>query len=162
MIFSFLGGREGPLGSRCQIGIRHARDKWEKRQRRILGERTEEDREGPLTMPDFWEGRAGRRLEKRACRAFICSQVLAWTDGASLSKAACSRSRTVGRKGLTPGPRVPRRWLAAAQQKHRRSMRATVDLKLWQLEAVCHLCFSRLEIWVWGPQGVTTFRVIYN
>lgn len=55
-------------------------------------------------MPDFWEGRAGRRLEKRAFRAFICSQVLAWTDGASLSKAACSRSRTVGRKGLTPGP----------------------------------------------------------
>lgn len=70
----------------------------------MKGEGTGEGRENHQTMSNSCKKRAGRRLGARAFRALICSQVLAWADGASLSKAACLRGLTLGRKGLTPGP----------------------------------------------------------
>lgn len=70
----------------------------------MKGEGTGEGRESHQTRFNCCERRAGRRLGVRAFRAFICGQALAWADGASLSKAACLRSPTLGRKGLTPGP----------------------------------------------------------
>ena len=90
-----LMGWGGPLGSRCQIGIRSAGEKLEKCQWRMR--RREQEGVGRAFRPCWVSESCGRRAGRRTTReeelytAVRFRGSLAWAGGTSLSKAACLR-----------------------------------------------------------------------